>query len=332
MALPDEDVDREYHYGQLTRHCRVCSHPFKDKAYRYACAAQKDTFWEGIDISITTDSAEIHPPSLCNNCFAKIQKKSPFNVYKWEPHTAPTCTICELFRSQSAGGRPKRERKNRGCPKKSILTKALQDIEEVAPPSWSPSKPLELARFLPPAADLTLSDLQCKLCRYILDRPVQMRCGKLVCLKCLEQYWQKNGGEAMETYPCPLCDNASHDTAPTPAADFLVKVIGALQLHCSVCRETVRLEQLNNHLKSNCTDRITAPSPSKLTVGQILCRPTDAPPTPTEKKVATSVIKRLLHTSDSEVVSLPTAGQVYTLYTIGMGECIINTFLMVPAT
>ena len=243
-------------------------------------------------------------------------------MYKWEPHTAPTCTICELFRSQSAGGRPKRERKNRGRPKKNILTKALQDIEEVAPPSWGPSKPLELARFLPPAADLTLSDLQCKLCRYILDRPIQMRRGKLVCMKCLEQYWQKNGGEAMETYPCPSCDNASHNTAPTPAAHVLVKVIRALLLHCSVCRDTVRLEQLNNHLKSNCTDRISAPSPSKLTVGQILCRPTDAPPTPTEKKVATSVVKRLLHTSDSEVVSLPTAGQVYTLYTISMGECI----------
>jgi hypothetical protein len=118
----------------------------------------------------------------------------------------------------------------------------------------------------------------------------------------------------METYPCPSCDNGSHDAAPTPAADVLVKVIGALLLHCSVCRETVRLEHLNNRLKSNCTERRTATSPSKLTVGQIICRPTNAPPTATEKKVATSVvIKWLLHTSDSEVVSLPTAGQVYCI-------------------
>ena len=123
----------------------------------------------------------------------------------------------------------------------------------------------------------------------------------------------------METYPCPSCDNAGHNTAPTPVTDVLLKVIGTLLLHCSVCRETVQLEQLNNHLKS---ERSTVPSPSKLKVGQILCRPTDAP-TATEKKVATSVVKRLLHTSDSEVVSLPTAGQVH-LYTISIGECIIN--------
>ena len=76
MALPD--VDREYHYGQLLSHCRVRSYPFKDKAYRYACTAQKDAFWDGIDITITTDSARIHPPSLCNNCF-------PLDVYKWSP-------------------------------------------------------------------------------------------------------------------------------------------------------------------------------------------------------------------------------------------------------
>ena len=299
-------------------YCCVCSRPFRDQAYRYACTAQKETFWEGVDITITTDSADIHPPSLCNNCFSKVQKKSALDVYKWEPHTALKCTVCELFKLQFAGGRPKRERKNRGRPKRNILSEALQDIEEAVSPSWSP-KPLELAHFLPPVADIALSDLQCTLCRCILDRPVHMRCGKLVCFRCLEQYWQKNRGENMDTYPCPSCDG-SHDTAPSPAADVLVKVIGALLLHCSVCRETVRLEQLNTHLESNCTERGNAPSPSKLTVGQILCRPTNAPPTATEKKVATSVVKRLLHTSDSDVVSLPTAGQVYIHV-----HCILST-------
>jgi hypothetical protein len=37
----------------------------------------------------------------------------------------------------------------------------------------------------------------------------------------------------METYPCPSCDNGSHDAAPTPAADVLVKVIGtSVALQC----------------------------------------------------------------------------------------------------
>ena len=139
MALPDKDVDREYHRRQLLRHCRICSRPFWDKAYRYAYAAQKETFWEGVDITNTTDFADIHPPSLCNNCFSKIQK---LDVYKREPHTALKCTVCELFKPQSAVGHPKRGRKNKGRPKKNILSEALQDIEEAVSPSWSP-KPLE---------------------------------------------------------------------------------------------------------------------------------------------------------------------------------------------
>ena len=134
-----------------------------------------------------------------------------------------------------------------------------------------------------------------------------MRRGKLVCMICLEQYWQKYGGEAMNTYPCPSCNKASHDTAPIPAADVLVKVIGALLLHCSVCRETVRLEQSNNHLESNCTERSTTPSPSRSDSLSANRCTTDC----SRKKVATTVVKRLLHTSDSEVVSLPTAGQVH---------------------
>ena len=311
--LPDVDTGREYHLRQLQRHCRVCSHPFKDKAYRYRCAAQTEAFWEGIDIAIANDSADIHPPSLCNNCFSKIQqKKGLVEVYKWEPHTAPICTVCELFQSQSAGGRPKKERKNRGRPKTNTLSKAIQNIAEQARFSWGSSKPLELSRFLPPAADLALDDFACQLCKCILDRPVQMRCGKLVCLACLDQFWQKSGMEAAETYPCPSCDAGYHDLVPTAAADVISKVIGSLLLHCYICREVVRLEHLSTHLQSNCTERSTAPSPSRLTVGQILCRPANAPPTTAEKRVATSVVKRLLHTSASEVVSLPTAGQVYT--------------------
>ena len=132
-------MDREYHRRQLLRHCRICSRPFRDKSYRYACAAQEETFWEGVGITITTDSAHIHPPSLCNNCFSKIQKKSTLDVYKWEPHTAPKCRVCELFKLQSAGGRPKKDRKNKGRPKKNIFSEALQDIEESVPLHGVPS-------------------------------------------------------------------------------------------------------------------------------------------------------------------------------------------------
>ena len=131
MALPDKDADHEYHHRRLLRHCCICLCPFKDKPYRYACTTQEETFGEGVGITITTDYADIHPPSPCNNCFSK---KSTVDVYKWEPHTALNCTMCKLFKLQSTGGRPKRERKNRGLPKENMLSEALQDIEEAVSP------------------------------------------------------------------------------------------------------------------------------------------------------------------------------------------------------
>ena len=59
-------------------------------------------------------------------------------------------------------------------------------------------------------------------------------------------------------------------------------------------------------------------STSKLTLRQILSRPLTSLPTTAERKAATSVVKRIIATTDGEatrlqnVVKLPTAGQVST--------------------
>ena len=55
------------------------------------------------------------------------------------------------------------------------------------------------------------------------------------------------------------------------------------------------------------------PSPSKLTLGQMMARPPDAPASDAERKLATAVVKRISHSSrstSSSVLSLPTVGQV----------------------
>ena len=139
-----------------------------------------------------------------------------------------------------------------------------------------------------------------------------------MCLQCLEKYWQNKESD-QTTYPCPCCDDGLHASSPTVAADVMYKIVGSLLLHLTACREVVQLGQLNSDLESGC-QLTSAPSPSKLTMGQILSRPADATPTATEQRVATSVVKHLLNTSPStsasssaEVVSLPTAGQVYII-------------------
>ena len=307
----------EYHSVQLAKHCRVCSQVLKPNSH---CNNVAKEFWDSINVNVAEDSAEVHPPFVCINCYSKMKKRAKENcistleVYNWQPHMEPECPACELFATQSKGGRPKKARKNRGRPRTTVLKKALDGLHQSVPPPWKAPHPLEIARFLTPSAGITLEDLQCKACTCIVERPVKTICGKLLCLQCLEKYWQNKESD-QTTYPCPCCDDGLHESAPTVAADV---VYGLLLLNCTTCREVVQLGQLNSHLESGCR-LSSAPSPSKLTMGQILSRPADAPPTATEQRVATSVVKRLLNTSPStsasssaEIVNLPTAGQVYT--------------------
>lgn len=90
-----------------------------------------------------------------------------------------------------------------------------------------------------------------------------------------------------------------------------MKLVGSLLVRCEHpgCGEAVQLQQLRSHLESGCQVS-GAPSPSKMSIGQALSRPLDAPPTSAERKLATSVVKRLMHASPTPVVSLSTAGQV----------------------
>ena len=67
--------------------------------------------------------------------------------------------------------------------------------------------------------------------------------------------------------------------------------------------------------------RVEVCSASRLTLGQIMSQPADAPPTVVEKKLASSVVKRILNTSahqssssSADLVRVPTAGQVTLPY------------------
>ncbi|CAI8045517.1 hypothetical protein GBAR_LOCUS25178, partial [Geodia barretti] len=96
-------------------------------------------------------------------------------AYNWRAHDDNGCGTFILFRSQSVGGRPK---KNRGRPRKS--TEGLTRLKKSTTPSWDALQP---ALFLsPPSTRPQLEDLQCCMCHCIVNRPVETGCRKLACL------------------------------------------------------------------------------------------------------------------------------------------------------
>lgn len=84
----------------------------------------------------------------------------------------------------------------------------------------------------------------------------------------------------------------------------------------------VRVESYKKHLQEQCRTHYTyqvIDSPSKITIGEVLSRPTDLPATPAEKKVAEHLVRKIInHQGDSDsregVVRVPTRGQVSMYY------------------
>ena len=91
---------------------------------------------------------------------AKENCMSTLDIYNWQPHMEPEYPACELFATQSKGGRPKKARKNRGRPRMTVLKKALDGLYQSVPPPWRAPHPLEIARFLSPSPGITLEAVQ----------------------------------------------------------------------------------------------------------------------------------------------------------------------------
>ena len=227
-----------------------------------------------------------------------INTNSALVVFQWQPHTVPDCKQCDQFKLEQAGGRPKSSSKNRGRPK------LVESVCKTASPSWKSLQPLSTSQLLTLSSGIQLCDVTCSFCSMVVDRPVQLHCGKLACCMCIEQYTNI-------TFPC--CGE-EHTSSPIVAADMIVKVIGSLLLHCSKCQIPVELKHLRQHFDSGCEDVRTGHLDQvDQTVPQILSRPHDAPPRVTERKLASSVMRQMMNSSSSStdgLVSLPRGGQV----------------------
>ena len=294
--------NRDHHAAQLRRCCRICGHLLcksKKRATTYSCTAKRDTL-DKIGIDINNDSEGIHPNSICNSCNTKIARAaaggqgSTITVFKWSPHSGEDCAVCYHFQSLSEGGRPKGA--IRGRP-----PSAVEELLSTAHPSWGDPSSLTLERFSPTSHSVSLSDLQCKKCLCIVDRPVMTQCSNLLCCACAVKV-------LCQREPCPAC-GCAHTATPISAGIVLVKVVGSLLLSCASCGASTELSKMQEHLESNCSKALP-PSPNRLTLGQMMACSIDTPASDAEKKLATSLIKRISLSSSSNTVTLPTGGQV----------------------
>lgn len=152
----------------------------------------------------------------------------------------------------------------------------------------------------------TNTNMLCEVCIDTLDRPIALGCGNLVCLLCCTK-WLSTGNQE-----CPCCTSPlnGHTHAPTR---LTLAILGSQLVECQKgCNKIVRAEQYLPHLRSKCKEFFehTSFSPSRTTVRELLEKDKESPVTPTEKRVAGHLVKRLMAESDGPILQVPTKGQV----------------------
>ena len=331
---------KESHSRELHHYCRVCAN--KIKGYKHKCSTS-GSLLEAFGVYVANDNSHIHPPHYCHNCHniaKRLQKdkgaESTLKAHTWSAHVDNECEVCSMSSPLHLGGRKKKVGKKRGRPMKESNKGIANAIQKNAPESLKVVQPLSLSRFLPPATNLSLTDFQCAICLHIVDRPVETPCRKLLCADCIsESLWCQDDSTEQEM-PC-LCCKGSHyitSTSFTPASEVVLKVLGALLTRCdnSSCTAVVGLKHLKQHVESGCKITASTFSPSKLTIGQIISRPLQSPPTSVEQKAAANVVQRLMQTSPttdasegntpSSVIKLTTEGTVSTYIHVYTCTCI----------
>jgi hypothetical protein len=181
----------------------------------------------------------------------------------------------------------------------------------MAPPSFFPAGPPASSR------DNTNTDMACSMCVGTLDRPVELGCGKTICLECSTRWLADNSG-------CPTCKAPLQDHMRPPSQVTMSALSGQLFECDQGCNRTVKAIDYKEHIKSKCQAHFehSTLSPSRTTVHDLLKKGIDTPTTPTERKVAQHLLKRMMNErsgNDTPLLQVPTRGQVHRV-----GGCVVN--------
>ena len=96
--------------------------------------------------------------------------------------------VCAYFRrlqsmwKKQKGGRPAKGRKRRGRPTSGDAHTTLLEVQRIAPPSFFPEMSERSIQHIPASLGLNPSDVECPICLELLDRPIQILCGSVICM------------------------------------------------------------------------------------------------------------------------------------------------------
>ena len=157
----------------------------------------------------------------------------------------------------------------------------------------------------------------------VLNQPVELACGSIVCASCCRQWIKYSKPPSIH---CPSCydDELNSSTIRSPPT-LLVTLLSELLLHCIKCGKIVKASEYIKHSDNNC-ELFSQPvmnSPSKVTLHNVLSKPVSTPATPMERRVTEHLVRRLLDESPEEkVIKLPTRGQVSCVNIFCSCKCI----------
>ena len=103
---------------------------------------------------------------------------------------------------------------------------------------------------------------------------------------------------------CPCC-YTKHTLSVQKPSSVLTKVLGRVIVKCSVCLEMVHIDDIHTHLASRCKKESTI----DLSVSDILSQSLTTP-TPTERQLASNLVRRMMAATLSDSVQITTGGQV----------------------
>ncbi len=305
-----------FHKEQIDSQCRICSKRLQKSKYSRECSKFSDLLNKAYDIEYDSKD-EVCPKCFCAACYQRAKRicaakdkgnhyESSVQVANWTPHSTDNCSTCDLINRQCQGGRPRKEQKKRGRPGAASTHMYWRTINSLGVQTFRATMPLTPSRFHTSSA-MSIQDFQCPVCYNILDCPVQVSCGALLCGSCLVTCVEGNPDQ------CPCCGgdhNISPDSLRAPP-DVVTKMLGSLAVECERpgCHCVVRLECLAKHIQQNCSH--TTPLQRDATIGEVLSQAPDTPTTHLEKQVASKIVQRMLsETRDEAAIQLPTRGQV----------------------
>lgn len=207
-----------------------------------------------------------------------------------------------------SGGRGQRKVIKAGRPPGESSKSVVHHLKKVAPSSFLPPEDRE-----PHCEDSTLTEkLSCPICLRLLDRPVELTCGSIVCLECCQNWIQYH---LCSSLVCPCCIGCLLDSTHIRAPPCLIlSLLEGLHIHCMrKCGKVVRIDSYTKHLKGQCRSHYVqlVDSPSRMTIREVLSKPTESPATPAELRMAEHLVRKIC---TEGVMKVPTRGQVSEIY------------------